>query len=34
MEYYSETMVKDLRDAATPPAASAASQASPQVQNH
>jgi len=34
MEYYSETMVKDLRDAAAPPVASAAPQASPQTQTH
>src|SRR6476620_8028987 len=31
MEYYSETMIKDLRDAAAPPAASATPQASPQA---
>jgi len=31
MEYYSETMVKDLRDAAAPAAASTAPQASPQI---
>jgi hypothetical protein len=34
MEYYSETMVKDLRDAAAPTAASAAPQASPQTHSH
>jgi hypothetical protein len=33
MEYYSETMVKDLRDAAAPTTASAAAQASPQMDN-
>lgn len=34
MEYYSETMVKDLREAAAPPAASATPQASPQMGGH
>jgi hypothetical protein len=34
MEYYSETMVKDLREAAAPPAASATPQASPPTGRH
>jgi len=34
MEYYSETMVKDLRDAAALPAGSATPQASPQMGTH
>ena len=34
MEYYSATMVKDLRDAAAPPAATPAPPASPQMQSH
>jgi hypothetical protein len=31
MEYYSDTMIKDLRDAAAPAAASATPQALPQM---
>ena len=34
MEYYSETMIKDLRDAAAPAAASATPQASPKTGTH
>jgi hypothetical protein len=34
MEYYSETMVKDLREAAAPPAASATPQESPPLGSH
>ncbi len=34
MEYYSETMIKDLRDAAASPAASATPQSSPPMRTH
>jgi len=34
MEYYSETMVRDLRDAAASPAASATPQSSPPMGTH
>jgi hypothetical protein len=34
MEYYSDTMIKDLRDAAASPAPSATPQASPPMGTH